>query len=75
MLRELSERYKLTGKSCIPSSPFSITSKVVHKSSVLKVMFLILSALSASSVDRMLGETYHKHSKEINAYLGKQQNK
>lgn len=66
----------MTGKSYyIPSSPFSMTSKVVHESSVLKVMFFILSVFSASSTDRMLGETYHKHRKLINAYLGKEQNK
>lgn len=37
-----------------------MTSKVVQKSSAVKAMFLMLSAVSASSVDRMLGETYRR---------------
>lgn len=52
-------------KALLPSSPFSMTSKVVQESSAVKVTFLILSALSASSEDRMLGETCRKHNKQI----------
>lgn len=51
---------KLKKKSCIPSSPFSMTSKVVQRSSALKVAFFILSAVSASSDGPILGETYRQ---------------
>lgn len=51
---------------CVPNSPFSMTSNVVQRSSALKVTFFILSAVSASSVGRMLGETYRKNTKKTN---------
>lgn len=41
----------------VPSSPFSMTSKVVQESSSAKVTFFMPSAVSASSADVMLGDT------------------
>lgn len=61
--RTFSMYVKGTRKSGVPNSPFSMTSKVVQRSSGLKLMLLILSAVSASSVGRIVGETYNKYNK------------
>lgn len=61
-------------KTLLPSSPFSMTSKMVQQSSAVKVTFLIVRALSTSSEDRMLGETCRKYNKQMHAHWGQQQN-
>lgn len=70
MLCDLNKYHEVSRRSCVPNSPFSMTSKVVQKSSAPKVTLLILSAVSASSVDPMLGETYRKHNKRIKCIPG-----